>query len=130
MRISSIAGAAIALQLAVATPAWAQAPAAPLSGKAAIQALVGNTVEVNNGGQKNAMYFSADGTALSTADEADQKVGRWSVGAGGQFCVVDKGETPQQNDCADLTITGNTVTFKIGTSEMSGTLVKGNPNKL
>lgn len=131
MRMWSIVGAAVALQMILVAPVTAQA-SAPLTGKAAIRAVIGNTVEIADGGRQNAIYFSPDGKARSTVEAAspDGKVGHWSVGAGGQLCVVDPGKTPQPNDCVDLTVDGNTVTLRIGTQRMSGTLVKGNPRGL
>lgn len=132
MRMSSIVRAAVALQLVLVAPAWAQAPPVPLAGKAAIRAVVGNTVEIAEGGQTNAIYFSPDGKARSTREAAspDGKVGLWSIGAGGQLCVVDPGKTPQPSECVDLTVDGNTVTLRLGTQQVSGTLVKGNPRGL
>ncbi len=111
---------------------------AAVAGKAAVKALIGNTLVFTtpgNPGDEIALYILADGTGRFTTD-GDDTAGRpksiqWSIREDGMFCVVEVGETRKDGDCVALSIAGNTVTLKPKDDPaLSGKILKGNPRKL
>ncbi|MGO4723323.1 MULTISPECIES: hypothetical protein [unclassified Inquilinus] len=132
--------AAVLLQPAIFGAALGQTTGneAAVASKAAVKALIGNTlvfVTPGDPGDKVALYILADGTGRFTTDGGDAagrpKSIHWSIREDGMFCVVETGETRKDGDCVALSIAGNTVTLKPqGDPAILGKILKGNARKL
>lgn len=136
---------ALAIALALSPVAFgtalAQTAAAPgtLIGKAAIKALIGNTMVFTGSGQslyEMAVYVLADGTCR-VADQVESKriewkiPLEWSIQGEGQFCMFEKGKRPAAGDCSMISITGDDVSLTAGNRPtQSLKLLKGNARDL
>lgn len=106
---------AFALGLASLSPALAQtAQSQTLTGKAAAEKLVGNTLEGHkpSNDERRAMYFRPDG-ALFTHNPKypfDYPVIRWKI-IEDKLCLVADGAEPDSDSCATVEITPNAVNF-------------------
>ncbi|MDR6287613.1 hypothetical protein E9232_000112 [Inquilinus ginsengisoli] len=132
--------AAVLLQPAIFGAALAQTTGneAVSAGKAAVKALIGNTLVFTtpgDPGDKVALYILADGTGRFTMDGGDAagrpKSIRWSIREDGALCVVEVGKTRKDGDCAAISVAGDSVTLKPqGDPAIPGKILKGNPRKL
>jgi hypothetical protein len=128
---------AVLLQPVISGGALAQT-AGPVAGKAAIKALIGNTLVFttpDDPGVKVSLYVLADRTGRYAKDGGDTtekpESVQWSVREDGMFCVAATGATPQDGDCAAISIAGDDVTLKSKNDPaIAGKLLKGNPRKL
>lgn len=127
--------------------AWALDPATAsqrrLAGKAAVEALIGNTVVITPGLERTAFYFLADGTLRRASqningDEPDfthwvlQGDERWELRSGDEhLCLVDAGAEPGKQDyCLAISIAGDLVTLTSGTGPFHGQLLAGDARHL
>ena len=92
---------------------------ADLSGKAAGQALIGNTLVVSipdNSGSEVTMYILADGTGVVVGLPGDVINGpepiRWRLRDDGLFCTTGVGRRAGFEECQSVSITGDNVTFQ------------------
>ena len=138
-----------ALSLSVLFPAGAlgQAEEPVLTGHAAIERIIGNTMvlapttPLPTVSVKSFIYFSPDGraamqiTASSQADKeerAENEAGNWSIDDQERLCVVEEGTTLREQDCIGVRVTGNTV-HSVPEDIFDGataTLLEGNPREL
>jgi hypothetical protein len=95
----------------------------PATGAQLKQAVSGNTVEGSmDASGRYTEFYAADGTVRAKDYKA-----RWSI-EGDSMCWVYEG---QPKDCWQATIKGASVKWlKGGKAQGSGTVVKGNPNRL
>ena len=123
------APAAAASAPAASAPA-ANAPATQkLTGLAAWNALVGNSISgKNDDGDPLVEYYLANGTVKQLVDDDDVNTGKWAV-RGKQVCF----EYPDDDDesCYEIVVDGNIATF----TDEDGAghryqILKGNPKKL
>ncbi|MFC4256191.1 hypothetical protein GRI97_11320 [Altererythrobacter xixiisoli] len=134
---------AIAGLMLTALPAQAQDAAAPVSGpvsgRAAIDLVIGNSLVGTVEGQAESdpgvvFYLNADGTAKarSTTGDGETRPGQWSVGEGDTLCIVDPGDKPDSNDCMGVTVIGDQVELAQGTEKfgLNLKLMPGNPYEL
>lgn len=129
--------AAVLLQPVISGGALAQTTGA-VAGKAAIKALIGNTLVFttpDDPGVKVSLYVLADRTGRYAKDGGDTtekpESVQWSVREDGSFCVAAVGATPKDADCAVISIAGDTVTLTSQNDPaITGKLLKGNPRKL
>lgn len=121
---------------APAAPVPAPAPAAPapaapttpakLSGLAAWNAIIGNTVSGKREGSEYDYYVKADGT-LVALDDGDIDTAKWAL-EGQNICVTFPDE---DKECFTIELDGDIVSFRDSSgSGFRGTLHKGNPKKL
>lgn len=108
----------------------AAAPAAPaaakLSGLAAWNAIVSNTINGKRDGEEFDYYVKADGTIV-WLDDGDIETGKWAM-EGQNICVTFPDD---DKECFSVELDGDIITFKDQTgSGFRGTLLKGNPKKL
>lgn len=130
-----ILAAALVLQVAIAGAASAQTAGTtqPLAGKAAVDALVGNTMIAtmpNDPGVEMAFHILADGTIeLSRRENGTWKPpvsSRWTVRDDGRFCVTPDGGPPGEKDCVAISVSGDTATFTPpDDAALSGRIVQG-----
>lgn len=92
---------------------------ADLVGKAAVQALIGNTLVFSipdNPGSEATIYLLADGTGVVVGLPGVMSNGpqplRWRLRADGLFCTIDLGMALNIEDCVSVSITGDDVTFQ------------------
>jgi hypothetical protein len=111
---------------AAALAAAAAAPADRLTGRAAWNQLVGNSIIGDDDGETLVEYYAADGTSKSMSGNKIS-TGRWTFG-GERVCFK---YTDEPRDCYKVEVSGDVVTFydKDG-SGLRYTLLKGNPKKL
>jgi len=111
--------------LAQATPQTTQ----PLTGWAAINAVIGNTVEIEGKtGGKGSIYFSLGG--MARASDPAERQQRWYA-TGGILCVAEEGKPIRPSECVAVVVTGDTVEFMEGTRNVGrGRIVRGNPKDL
>lgn len=115
------------------TPAPAQGA---LTGSAAMNALVGNTLVLSESGKPEeqiALYFLADGTVKGAAGNRS-RTGKWTV-SGTKLCIADENKEPRPQDCAELTVEGEGVTLTTThsggkTNALRGQILKGNPRNM
>jgi hypothetical protein len=105
-------------------PSWSQAD--KLTGLAAWNALVGNTVTGTLENREFADHYLPDGTVKSTVD-GEILSGKWSL-EGESICFVYPGEP---KECYEMEVTGDTATFtdKSGYA-IRARILKGNPKNL
>lgn len=133
----------IAGMMLTALPAQAQDSTAstggPVSGRAAIDLVIGNSMVGTLEGQAESdpgvvFYLNADGTAKarSTTGDGETRPGQWSVGEGDTLCIVDPGDTPGENDCMGVIVTGDQVELAQGADKfgLKLKLMPGNPYEL
>ncbi len=115
-----------AASAAAALAAAAAAPADRLTGRAAWNQLVGNSIIGDDDGETLVEYYAADGTSKSMSGNKIS-TGRWTFG-GERVCFK---YTDEPRDCYKVEVSGDVVTFydKDG-SGLRYTLLKGNPKKL
>ena len=119
------APAAPATQPAPAAPP-ARAPAAKLSGIAAWNAIIGNTISGKKDGDDFDYYVKADGTIV-WLDDGDIETGTWAL-EGEKICVTFPDE---DKECYKISMDGDVINFLDDDgSGFRGTLLKGNPKKL
>ena len=116
----------------------APAPAGAITGAAAMNALIGNTLVLSSESSKPeeqlALYFLADGT-VKGAEGNRPKTGKWTL-TGNKLCVMDSNkEEPRPRDCVDLAVAGDDVTLTVTlsggkTDAIRGKILKGNPRNL
>ena len=114
---------------AAAAAAFAAAAAAPsdrLTGRAAWNQLVGNSIIGDDDGETLVECYAVDGTSKSMSGNKIS-TGRWTFG-GERVCFK---YTDEPRDCYKVEVSGDVVTFyyKDG-SGLRYTLLKGNPKKL
>ena len=111
---------------AAALAAAAAAPTDRLTGRAAWNQLVGNSIIGDDDGETLVEYYAADGTSKSMSGNKIS-TGRWTFG-GERVCFK---YTDEPRDCYKVEVSGDAVTFydKDG-SGLRYTLLKGNPKKL
>jgi hypothetical protein len=111
---------------AAAFAAAAAAPADRLTGRAAWNQLVGNSIIGDDDGESLVEYYAADGTSKSMSGNKIS-TGRWTFGEE-RVCFK---YTDEPRDCYRVEVSGDVVTFydKDG-SGLRYTLLKGNPKKL
>lgn len=104
-------------------PASAQGqPEEPvLTGRAAIERIIGNTLVLAPAGDtpfalEVIMYFAPDGRAASrvlangVANEEESMTGKWSIDEQERLCVVENGkDLKAERDCIGMVVTGDTV---------------------
>lgn len=118
-----------------------------LTGRAAIERIVGNTLVLAaktpspNLDVKSFVYFSPDGRAamqMTANDQAneeeniDVEAGNWSIDDQERLCVGEEGATLREQDCIGLRVTGDTV-HSVPEDVLDGavaTLLEGNPRGL
>ena len=121
---------------APAAPAAAAAPAAPaaaapaesakLSGVAAWNAIIGNTVTGKREGDDFDYYVKPDG-AIILLDDGDIETGKWAL-EGQKICFTFPGE---DKECLTVSLDGDVINFlEDDGSGFRGKLLKGNPKKL
>jgi hypothetical protein len=113
-------------EVAAPAPVAAAAPADRLTGRAAWNQLVGNSIIGDDDGETLVEYYAADGTSKSMSGNKIS-TGRWTFG-GERVCFK---YTDEPRDCYKVEVSGDVVTFydKDG-SGLRYTLLKGNPRKL
>jgi hypothetical protein len=111
---------------AAALAAAAAAPTDRLTGRAAWNQLVGNSIIGDDDGEALVEYYAADGTSKSMSGNKIS-IGRWTFG-GERVCFK---YTDEPRDCYKVEVSGDVVTFydKDGSGPRY-TLLKGNPKKL
>ncbi len=105
----------------------APSPSTRLTGRAAVDRLIGNTAMSTIDGQDVADYFAPDGTYVSLVDSVIER-GRWRVNDDDQLChrIPDEDET-----CFNVEIEGRKVKYLYdGGDEEEFELHDGNPRKL
>ena len=92
---------------------------ADLAGKAAVQALIGNTLVYSipdNPGSDAALYILADGTGVAAglpgAISNTPEPMRWRLRDDGLFCTIDLRMGWNYEDCVSISISGDSVTFQ------------------
>ena len=130
--------------------AWSlDAPTRKLTGRAAIEALIGNTfllMPLGGGRPSTAIYLLADGTVRRGADDLDdggvpeftnwvlQTPERWSLReSDGSFCISDVEPGTRRPDfCAAVSLAGDTVIFRYGPNHrlLHGKLLQGDARSL
>lgn len=98
------------------------------SGRDAVEALVGNTIDSRPTNTKTELfaYFAKDGTMQSLQQEK-RRTGKWSI-IDGKFCVME--EVGGATKCFALTIDGDEVTFESKEETVKARILPGNPMKL
>ena len=120
------APAAPAAEPAPAAPSAAPTPAAKLSGIAAWNAIIGNTITGKKDGDDFDYYVKADGTIV-WLDDGDIETGKWAL-EGEKICVTFPDE---DKECYKISMDGDVINFLDDDgSGFRGTLLKGNPKKL
>jgi hypothetical protein len=111
---------------AAALAAAAAAPTDRLTGRAAWNQLVGNSIIGDDDGETLVEYYAADGTSKSMSGNKIS-IGRWTFG-GERVCFK---YTDEPRDCYKVEVSGDAVTFyDKDRSGLRYTLLKGNPKKL
>ena len=113
---------------APAAPPAAAAPAesAKLSGLAAWNAIIGNTVTGKRDGDDFDYYVKADGVII-WLDDGDIETGKWAL-EGQKICFTFPGE---DKECLTISLDGDVINFlEDDGSGFRGKLLKGNPKKL
>ena len=137
------------LSLSAVFPASAhgQSEAPVLTGRAAIERIIGNTMLFAPAKPfptikvRSFIYFSPDGrtamqmTASDPANEeekAETEAGNWSIDDQERLCVVQEGKTLKDRDCIGVRITGNSVRSVPEDifEDATATLLEGNPRGL
>ena len=138
LSITSSASFVYAQTPAAETPPAAAAPApavpapeapaavAALTGMAAWNAIVGNTISGKKEGDDYDYYVKADGSIV-WLDDGDIETGKWAL-EGQKVCVTFPDE---DKECYKVELNGDIVNFLDDDgSGFRGTLAKGNPKKL
>ncbi len=113
---------------AAPAPATVAAPAEPqkLTGLAAWNTIIGNTITGKREGDDFDYYVKADGSIV-WLDDGDIETGKWAL-EGQKICVTFPGE---EKECFRIEMTGATINFlDDDNSGFRGTLLKGNPKNL
>lgn len=113
-------------QAAANPAAAAAAPSAKLTGRAAWNALVGNSITGDEDGETLVEYYAPNGTAKSRSGK-ELSTGKWTL-RGEQVCFKYPG---YDADCYRIEVDGEVATFyESDGSSSQYTMLKGNPKKL
>lgn len=127
--------------------AYGQSEEPVLTGRAAIEHIIGNTLvlaplePLPEMTVQSFIYFGPDGRAsmqmkaserVNGTEKTEAETGKWSIDDQDRLCVVEEGKTLKDRDCLGMTVTGNTVRSVpedvLGNATV--TLVEGNPHGL
>lgn len=127
--------------------AYGQSEEPVLTGRAAIERIIGNTLvlaplePLPDMTLQSSIYFSPDGRAsmqieaserINGTEKAETETGKWLIDDQDRLCVVEEGKTLRDLDCIGMTVAGNVV--RSVPEEVLGdatvTLVEGNPRGL
>jgi hypothetical protein len=113
-------------QAAANPDAVAPAPTAKLTGRAAWNALIGNSITGDDDGEPLVEYYAPNGTVKSRSGK-ELLTGKWTL-RGEQVCFKYTG---YDNDCYRVEVTGDVAMFfDSDGSSSTYTMLKGNPKKL
>jgi len=136
---------ALAALLPVSAHGQSEEPA--LTGRAAIERIIGNTLilapkkPLPDMTVQSFIYFGPDGRAsmqmqarerMNGTEKTEAETGKWSIDDQDRLCVVEEGKTLRDRDCLGMTVTGNTVRSvpEDVLGDAIATLVEGNPHGL
>lgn len=136
--------ASLGLSVLLSTSAYGQSQGPVLTGHAAIERIIGNTMvfipkeSIPAIDVKSLIYFNPDGRATmriiangqpGEAEKTEIETGTWSIDDQERLCVVSEGNTLRETDCIGLTVKGDTVSSTPDDTlhRATVTLVKGNP---
>ena len=122
-------------------PEKIEPPVEMVTGREAIEALVGNTVLIHSSGP-DALYLRTDGTGVSQNDGPPRKreAIKWAISDAQGLCIVRANEEkmPDDANCFRVTLSSNEVSIWVpitGPDDagaallLEGTLVRNNPLK-
>ena len=127
--------------------AYGQTEEPVLTGRAAIERIIGNTLvlaplePLPDMTVQSFIYFDPDGRAsmqikaserINGTEKTETETGKWSIDDHDRLCVAEEGKTLRDRDCLGMTVTGNTVRSvpEDVLGNASATLVEGNPHGL
>lgn len=139
--------AVLSLWVLLPASAYGQSEAPVLTGRAAIERIIGNTMLLAPAKPlptidvRSYIYFSPDGrtamqmTARDPANDekkAETEAGNWSIDDQERLCVVQEGKTLKDRDCIGVRVTGNSVRSVPEDifEDATATLLEGNPRGL
>ncbi len=119
-------------------------PVRALSGREAVEALVGNTFlaqSLGGAGDNGAYHFQADGSghvlALEEGNDPDYIAGthvlpiRWAYDPKRGLCIGEPGQAPQAGQCRSVSVAGERVLWRMESGfPFPGRLAAGDPRKL
>jgi len=139
--------ASLSLAAMLPASAYGQSEEPALTGRAAIERIIGNTLvlaprePLPDMTVQSFIYFGPDGRAsmqmkaskrVNGTKKTEAETGKWSIDDQDRLCVIEEGKTLRERDCIGMTVTGDTVRSvpEDVFGDATATLVNGNPHGL